>query len=74
CSTIMGAAEAASGQMNTGAVDEITVRTEKGIIILKPAGEKAILTALAEPEAQLGLLLVEMETRAGQVEEILKEM
>ncbi|BAW31154.1 MAG TPA: roadblock/LC7 domain-containing protein [Methanothermobacter sp.] len=74
CSTIMGAAEAASGQMNTGTVNEITVRTEKGIIILKPAGEKAIFTALAEPDAHLGLLLVEMETRAEQVKEILKEM
>lgn len=60
--------------MNTGAVNEISVRTEKGIIILKPAGEKAIFTALAEPDAQLGLLLFEMESRAAQVEEILKEM
>lgn len=70
----MGAAEAASGQMNTGTVSEITVRTEKGIIILKPAGEKAIFTALAEPEAQLGLLLFEMDSRAAQVDEILREM
>ncbi len=70
----MGAAEAASGQMNTGSVDEISVKTEKGTIILKPAGEKAIFTALTEPSAQLGLILVEMESRSSQVDDILKEM
>jgi predicted regulator of Ras-like GTPase activity (Roadblock/LC7/MglB family) len=74
CSTIMGAAEAASGQLNTGLVSEISVRTDKGIIILIPAGSKAILTALTEPEAQLGLILFEMENRAEQVNEILSKI
>jgi predicted regulator of Ras-like GTPase activity (Roadblock/LC7/MglB family) len=74
CSTIMGAAEAASGQLNTGLVSEISVRTDKGTIILIPAGSKAILTALTEPEAQLGLILFEMENRAEQVNEILSKI
>ena len=74
CSTIMGAAEAASGQMTTGTVSQISVKTEKGTIVLLPAGIKAILTVLTEPEAQLGLIFFEMETRAAQVDEILKEM
>jgi predicted regulator of Ras-like GTPase activity (Roadblock/LC7/MglB family) len=71
CSTIMGAAEAASGQLNTGKVGQISVKTKKGTIVLIPAGSKAILTALTEPEAQLGLILFEMESRAEQVNEIL---
>lgn len=74
CSTIMGAAEAASGQMNTGIVSQISVKTEKGTIVLIPAGPKAILTVLTDPEAQLGLIFFEMETRAAQVDGILKEM
>ncbi len=40
CSTIMGAAEAASGQLKTGLVGQISVKTEKGIIVLIPAGSK----------------------------------
>ena len=71
CSTIMGAAEAASGQLNTGKVGQISVKTEKGTIVLIPAGSKAILTALTEPEAQLGLILLEMESSAEQVNVIL---
>ena len=74
CSTIMGAAEAASGQMTTGTVTQLSVKTENGTIVLIPAGSKAILTVLTEPEAQLGLIFFEMETKAAQVEEILSEM
>lgn len=74
CSTIMGAAEAASGQLNAGKVGQISVKTEKGTIVLIPAGSKAILTALTEPEAQLGLILFEMESRAEQVNEILSSI
>lgn len=74
CSTIMGAAEAASGQLNTGLVGQISVKTDKGTIVLLPAGSKAILTALTEPEAQLGLILFEMESRALQVNKILNKV
>lgn len=74
CSTIMGAAEAASGQMATGLVGQISLKTEKGTIVLIPAGKKAILTVLTEPEAQIGLIFYEMEERAMMVDQILLEM
>ena len=74
CSTIMGAAEAASGQMTTGDVSQISVKTEKGTIVLIPAGSKAILTALTEPEAQLGLIFFEMESIAQEVNQIMGGM
>lgn len=74
CSTIMGAAEAASGQMTTGSVSQISVKTEKGTIVLIPAGPKAILTVLTEPEAQLGLIFFEMESIAEHVNQIMGGM
>ncbi len=67
----MGAAEAASTQMKTGAVGQISLKTEKGTIVLIPAGSKAIFTVLTETGAQIGLILVEMESKAQEVEEIL---
>jgi predicted regulator of Ras-like GTPase activity (Roadblock/LC7/MglB family) len=69
----MGAAEAASGQMATGGVSQVSVKTDKGTIVLMPAGAKAILTALTEPEAQLGLILVEMESIAQEVNQVMGE-
>ncbi|NOQ29121.1 MAG: hypothetical protein GQ566_03325 [Methanosarcinales archaeon] len=74
CSTIMASAETASTQMGTGGVSDIHVKTEQGTILLQPAGEKAILIALADSGAQLGLIMMEIETRAKQVQEILEEV
>jgi uncharacterized protein len=73
CSTIMGAAEAASEQMATGPATQVSVKTDKGTIVLIPGGSKVILAVLTEPESQLGLILFEMESRAKQVEEIFRE-
>jgi len=74
CSTIMASAETASTQMGTGEVSDIHVKTEQGTILLQPAGEKAILIALADSGAQLGLIMMEIEVRAKQVQEILEEV
>lgn len=74
CSTILGAADAASGQMSTGMVSQVSVTTEKGTIALLPAGKKAILTVLTDPDAQLGLIYFEMENHSKQVAEIMQEM
>ncbi len=74
CSTIMASAETASTQMGTGEVSDIHVKTDQGTILLQPAGEKAILIALADSGAQLGLIMMEIEVRAKQVQEILEEV
>ncbi|HUV83676.1 MAG TPA: roadblock/LC7 domain-containing protein [archaeon] len=74
CSTIIASAETASSQMGTGEVSEVSVRTQAGTLLLKPAGKKALVIALAEIEAQIGLITVEIEMRAKQVQEILEEV
>jgi predicted regulator of Ras-like GTPase activity (Roadblock/LC7/MglB family) len=74
CSTIIASAETASSQMGTGVVSEVNIKTEHGILLLKPAGEKALLFALAEVEAQFGLITLEIEIRGKQVQDILEEV
>ena len=73
CSTVLASAETASSQMSIGKVNGINVKTEQGTIFLSPAGKKALLVGLAEPSAQAGLILMEMESRASQTQEILEE-
>jgi predicted regulator of Ras-like GTPase activity (Roadblock/LC7/MglB family) len=73
CSTVMASAETASNQMSIGKVNEISVKTEDGTIFLQPAGHKALLVGLAEPEAQTGLIMMEMESKASQTQKILEE-
>ena len=74
CSTIIASAQTASSQMGTGEVAEVNVKTEHGILLIMPTGEKALFFALAEVEAQLGLITVEIEIRAKQVQKILEEV
>jgi predicted regulator of Ras-like GTPase activity (Roadblock/LC7/MglB family) len=74
CSTIIASAETASSQMGTGAVSEVNIKTEHGILLLKPSGKKALLFALAEVEAQFGLITLEIEIRGKQVQDILEEV
>jgi predicted regulator of Ras-like GTPase activity (Roadblock/LC7/MglB family) len=74
CSTIIASAETASSQMGTGAVSEVNIKTEHGILLLKPSGKKALLFALAEVEAQFGLITLEIEIRSKQVQDILEEV
>ena len=52
----------------------VRTATDQGTILLQPAGEKAVLIALAETGAQLGLIMMEIEVRAKQVQEILEEV
>lgn len=73
CSTMMASAETASIQMKIGKVNEISVKTEEGTVFLSPAGHKALLVGLAEPDAQAGLIMMEMESKANQTKEILEE-
>ena len=66
----MGAAEAASGQMTTGILAQISVKTKKEPLYFSNS-IKAILTLFTDPEAQRGRIFYEMETLAAQVGEIL---
>lgn len=72
CSSIMGTAEAASNQMTKGSICEISLNTGKGSI--NTCRTKAILIALTEIDAQINLILIEMESQAKQVENILQEV
>lgn len=42
--------------LGTSGVDEMTVRTQDGFVSLYAVGDRAVLAAMAMPEANLGLL------------------
>ncbi len=56
--------------MTTGSVSEISLKTGNSTIVLIPTGPKAFLTALTETDAQIGLILFEMECQAKHAENI----
>jgi predicted regulator of Ras-like GTPase activity (Roadblock/LC7/MglB family) len=58
--------------MERGAVDRIVLSAEEGQVIIVPAGPKAVLGTLVRRGApNLGLILVEIESAAKKVDEII---
>ncbi|MCZ7355623.1 MAG: roadblock/LC7 domain-containing protein [Candidatus Methanoperedens sp.] len=69
--TMLGAAETATTELGKGIPDRIIVESKYGKIIVTGAGSKAILIVMAEPDAGLGLILVEVAKLSGKIKEIL---
>ncbi len=51
-------------ELNRGVLDQIYIRGSKGFIILMSVGEDAVLTAMARPDAKLGLIFLDMKRAA----------
>ncbi|MBI4362220.1 MAG: roadblock/LC7 domain-containing protein [Euryarchaeota archaeon] len=69
--TMLGAAETATSELKKGIPDRVVVESKEGKVIAAGAGPKALLVAMARPEAGLGLALVEMEKAAEKIKQIL---
>ncbi|MBN2488383.1 MAG: roadblock/LC7 domain-containing protein [Methanosarcinaceae archaeon] len=69
--TMLGAAETATTELGKGVPDRVIVETEHGKLIATGAGSKALLIVLTDPDAGLGLILVELEKAAEKVKNIL---
>ncbi len=71
CATMIGAAETATTELGKGVPDRIIVESKNGKIIGTGAGGKALLLVMTQPDATLGLVLMEMTKAAEQIKEIL---
>ena len=72
CASVLGAAETALAQMKKGAADQIVVKGKQGQLVLVPAGPKAVLVSLARLNANIGLVLLEMNNSANSISKLLK--
>ncbi|HLE52873.1 MAG TPA: roadblock/LC7 domain-containing protein [Anaerolineales bacterium] len=52
--------ERISGELERGLPEQVYIRGKNGFVILMAVGEEAVLTALARPQAKLGLVFLEM--------------
>ena len=51
-------------ELSRGILDQIYIRGSKGYIILMSVGDDAVLTAMARPDAKLGLIFLDMKRAA----------
>jgi len=69
--TMLGAAETATTELGKGIPDRVIVESDNGKLIAMGAGPKALLVVLTEPNAGLGLILVELEKAAEKIKKII---
>jgi len=70
--TMVGAAETAFSELKKGVTDRVIVEGTHAKIIAMGAGPKALLVAMTEPKATLGLILLEMSKAIEKIKKILE--
>lgn len=68
---ILGLGERAAAELGRGSLSQVFIEGEGGYVMLIAAGDRAVLTCLADSEAKLGLVLYDMRVAAGIIAEIL---
>ncbi|HEC22345.1 MAG TPA: hypothetical protein ENI95_05445 [Chloroflexi bacterium] len=56
--------ERIASELGRGILDQVYIRGDNGYVILMASGEEAVLTVLADKEARLGLIFLEMRRAA----------
>ncbi|HLB71629.1 MAG: roadblock/LC7 domain-containing protein [Candidatus Methanoperedens sp.] len=69
--TMLGAAETATAELGKGIPERIIVESKDGKIITMGAGSKALLVVMTEPDAGLGLILIELAKASEKIKQVL---
>jgi predicted regulator of Ras-like GTPase activity (Roadblock/LC7/MglB family) len=68
---ILGLGERAATELGRGQLSQVFIEGDEGYVMLIAAGDRAVLTCLADIEAKLGLVLYDMRNAADKIAEIL---
>jgi predicted regulator of Ras-like GTPase activity (Roadblock/LC7/MglB family) len=58
-------------ELKRGALDQVYIHGDDGYVILSAIGTEAVLTALAEEKAKLGLVFLEMRRAADDLADLI---
>ncbi|TFG14501.1 hypothetical protein EU537_03530 [Candidatus Thorarchaeota archaeon] len=65
--SILGVADLAAERLDQGTLEEVLITNEQGLIILRGAGEKAILVLAARKDMKTGLLVYAAKTASEKI-------
>lgn len=72
-SAILSVSEKVSSELVRGKLQQVLLQGDLGYVIIKGAGENALLTVLARNDANLGLILMVLKRVAEEVKRLLEE-
>ncbi len=61
-------------ELNRGDLDKVIISGSKGDIVIRGVGRIALLSAITNPDSNLGLVLLEMKRAAEKIQELLKQI
>jgi predicted regulator of Ras-like GTPase activity (Roadblock/LC7/MglB family) len=62
--------ERIAGELGRGYLDQVYIKGENGFVILMSVGEEAVLTVLAQKDAKLGLIFLDMRRAVEELNRI----
>ena len=68
---VLNIGKRAFSELKRGEINEIVIRGGRGIMAIKGVSDNSVLVAIAIPEANLGMLLYEMEKAANDANKLL---
>ncbi|PKQ37143.1 MAG: hypothetical protein CVT59_09195 [Actinobacteria bacterium HGW-Actinobacteria-1] len=68
---ILGLGERAAAELGRGHLSQVFIEGDTGYVLLMAAGDRAVLTVMADVNAKLGLVIYDMRAAAGTIAEIL---
>ena len=60
-----------ASELKRGDLEQVHIKGSNGIIVLRAIGEDAVLTVLARAQAKLGLIFLDMQRAADDLERLL---
>jgi hypothetical protein len=69
---ILGLGERAAAELGRGRLTQVFIEGADGYVLLMAAGERAVLTVLADHDAKLGLTLYDMRMTAETIGDVLR--
>ena len=58
-------------ELNRGGLEQVLIKGNHGYVLMTYAGEEAVLTVLAKPNAKLGLIFLDVKRAAESISEML---
>ncbi len=68
---LLSLSERAVEELGKGVPEQVTIKGDKGYIILTSAGEEAVLTVTTTPDAKLGLVYMDIKKTSKALKDVL---
>ena len=58
-------------ELNRGSLEQVLIKGDNGYVLMTYAGDEAVLTVMAKPNAKLGLIFLDVKRAAESITELL---